>query len=295
MRSAIFWCMLFSMLLNSASAQVTVVENASGKRVQSGGEVSASRLRQSQPPEKIAEGYVFPLSGARRRPRARAERILTGVFSASGTVETQEPGAVLPDRMDIGSSSAAPKKSVKQQDTIAWITKEGLLYHDPFLECPAASGSERVWVGDYHELSGLQPCNDCFQKNNSVPDFIQKESGGLDVASAGSLLANADFLAWAQDRLPIRNPGFISSQKLLIYPKMEMTAKGLHQLARETEMAYRRMTWKVIEVLGKHSEIDTGNISSFDDEVAETEHTTSPAPAKTAVEPPQFEEAKEVR
>ncbi len=287
--------MLFSMLLNSASAQVTVVENASGKRVPSASPASAGQLRQSQSAEKIAEGYVFPLSGARRRPRARAERILTGIFSASGTMETQDPGATLPDRLNSDSSSATRKKSVKQQDTIAWITREGLLYHDPFLECPAASGSERVWVDDYHELSGLQPCNDCFQKNNNIPDFIQKESGGLDVASATSLMANADFLAWAQERLPIRNPGFISTQKLVIYPKMEMTAKGLHQLARETEMAYRRMTWKVIEVLGKHSEIDTGNLSSFDDEVAESAVTNPPGDSRPASEPLQFEEAKEAK
>ena len=83
------------------------------------------------------------------------------------------------------------------------------------------------------------------------------------------MLNNADFLVWAQERLPLRNPGFVTSQKLMIYPKMEMTRKGLHQLARETELAYRRKTWKVIEVIAKQSEADLDQISSFDTDVAD--------------------------
>ncbi len=271
MRSGLICGMLFSMLLNSVSAQVMIV-GTDGRQLLTNRPEIASQSATVSRLEKTAEGYIFPISGAKRQPKGRVERILTGIFSGSGSVDVRsEKGVALPDRLDLDVSPAMRRETVKDKDTIAWITKEGLLYHDPFLECPAASGSERVWVGDYHELCGLQPCEDCFQKNNNIPDFISKESGGLDVASAPGILTNAAFLEWAQSHLPIRNPGFISTQKLIIYPKMEMTALGLHQLARETELAYRRLTWKVIEVLGKQSEIDTGNISSFNSDFSETD------------------------
>ncbi len=275
MRSGLIFGMLFCMLLNGVSAQVMIVGSKDRQVLTNRPEVASLSATVTRI-DKTAEGYVFPVSGAKRQPAGHAERILTGIFSASGSAEvSSEKEMSLPDRIDLDASPALRRATVKDKDTIAWITKEGLLYHDPFLECPAASGSERIWIGDYHELCGLQPCEDCFQKNNNIPDFISKEAGGLDVASAPGLLANGAFLEWVQSHLPIKNPGFISTQKLIIYPKMEMTARGLHQLARETEHAYRRLTWRVIEVLGKHSEIDTGNISSFDTDVSEKDEKSA--------------------
>ncbi|GAB1355170.1 hypothetical protein MASR1M12_39110 [Erysipelotrichia bacterium] len=43
----------------------------------------------------------------------------------------------------------------------------------------------------------------------------------------------------------------------------------MHQLARETELAYRRKNLKVIEVIAKQSEADLDQISSFDTDVAD--------------------------
>lgn len=228
----------------------------------------ASEVQAGNPGEVIktdrqAEGYVFPLTSKKRKPTARAEKILTGVFSAHDEVKVVKTGKELPDKLDFTDTQGEKRSKPKNGDTIAWITREGIAYHDPFLDC--ASGSERIWVSSINELSGLLPCEECFKKNNQAPGFISKESGGLDLASAAALLSNGDFLVWAQNRLPIRNPGFISSQKLMVYPKMEMTDNGLHQLAREIELAYRRHTWKVIEVIGKKSETDTGSVSSFDE------------------------------
>ena len=271
MRQRLIMSMLFSMLVLqypfAISAQVVAIQGASGTEVLTNNINSAGVTGPIRKIDKKAEGYIFPLNGQNRRPVARVERILTGVFSGAGESVVAPDSGNLPDRIETGSETRARPKTSQDKDTIAWKTNGGLLYHDPFLEC--ATGSERLWVNSIHELCGLQPCPDCFQKNGIIPAFISKESGGLDVATAGTLLSNADFIAWAQERLPIRNPGFISTQKLIVYPKMEMTRKGLHQLARETELAYRRMTWKTIEVLGKQSEIDTENISSFDSEVSE--------------------------
>jgi len=204
------------------------------------------------------EGIVFPTRPQRKVPRPRAERILTGIFS--GREEIVDDSAVTED-IYVNTPRRPRSVSQKTAATIAWMTEGGITYHDPFLEC--ATGTERVWLDDVKDLSGLAPCEECFIKTAHAPEFIQKESGGLDLASASELLTNQQFLVWAGERLPIKNPGFISTRRLLIYPKMEMTEAGLRQLAKEVEMAYRRHTWRVIEVIAKKSETDTDSISSF--------------------------------
>lgn len=253
-----------------ASAQIVEVENKAGVVVLTNSLAVASSGKELKKIDTSAEGYIFPVKGQKNRPPAKAQRILTGVFSGSGektVVSSGKPGE-LPEV--VGFDQTPVRRQTKRDaETIAWVTKAGSLYHDPFLECAWASGTERIWVDSVQELKGLEPCSECYQKNNSVPNFIKKESGGLDIATSTALLSNADFLVWVQERLPLRNPGFITSQKLMIYPKMEMTRKGLHQLARETELAYRRKTWKIIEVVAKQSEADLDQISSFDTEVSE--------------------------
>lgn len=261
------FCVLTGVILLNlaieAHADVMIIEKQSGKAVLTNVPGEASGSRQIKMLDKKAECYVFPLVGRNRKPALRAEKILTGIFSGKNEIQVLSDGKDLPVEVDHIEVSQKKRTTSQDENTIAWITKEGLLYHDPFLEC--ATGSERVWVSSVKDLCGLQPCEECFKKNNHTPDFIVKESGGLDLASAAMLLNNADFLTWAQEHLPIRNPGLISSQKLLIYAKMEMTDNGLQQLARETELAYRRHTWKIIEVIGKKSETDTGSVSSFED------------------------------
>ncbi len=251
-------------------AQVVEVKNKAGDVVITNSPAIASSGKELKIIDARAEGYIFPAKGQKKRRSLKAQRILTGVFSGSGEktgVSSDKPGD-LPDI--IGFDQAPVKRQAKRDaETIAWVTKTGTFYHDPFLECIWASGTERIWIDSVKGLSGLEPCPECYQKNNSVPEFIRKESGGLDVATATTLLSNADFLVWVQERLPLRNPAFITSQKLMIYPKMEMTRKGLHQLARETELAYRRKTWKVIEVIAKPSEADLDQVSSFDTDVTD--------------------------
>ncbi len=251
-------------------AQVVEVKNRAGGVLITNSPAVASSGKELKKIDTSAEGYVFPVKGQKSRRSPKVQRILTGVFSGSGEKAVAAPGkpGELPDV--VGFDNAPVKRQTKRDaETVAWVTKVGSLYHDPFLECAWASGTERIWVDSVKELNGFEPCSECYQKNDSVPEFIKKESGGLDVATATTLLSNADFLVWVQERLPLRNPGFITSQKLMIYPKMEMTRKGLHQLARETELAYRRKTWKVIEVVAKKSEADLDQISSFEAEVTD--------------------------
>lgn len=219
-----------------------------------------------KPQGKKAECYIFPLVGRERKPSPKGKKILTGVFSGKNeehVLSSEEEELVQSNRNK--TLEKKRKKTKKDANTIAWITTGALLYHDPFLEC--ASGTDRIWISTTKDLCGLQPCEECFKKNAHAPGFIVKESGGIDIASAAALLSNEDFLVWAQERLPIKNPGFISSEKLMIYPKMEMTDNGLLQLARETEQAYRRHTWKTIEVVGKKSATDTADISSFQEDM----------------------------
>lgn len=207
------------------------------------------------------EGIIFSTRSRHPIQRPRAERILTGIFSgreetADSPVQSEEAYMTAPRRPRLAAKKTAA--------TIAWMTEGGIIYHDPFLEC--ATGTERVWIDDIKDLSGLAPCEECFIKTAQAPEFIRKESGGLDLASASELLTNQQFLVWAGERLPIKNPGFITTRRLLVYPKMEMTEAGLRQLAKEVEMAYRRHTWRVIEVIVKKSDTDTDSISSFEED-----------------------------
>lgn len=204
-----------------------------------------------------SEIIVFPTRTHKPILRPQAERVLSGIFSN----RQEDEGGALPQEDSYTSLNKHRPAKQKNGDSIAWINEGGIVYHDLFLECK--TGSERVWVDNVQDLCGLAPCEECLIKTAQVPGFIKKESGGLDLASATGLLSNQEFLVWASERLPIKNPGFISSRRLLIYPKMEMTDNGLLQLAKEIEMAYRRHTWRVVEVIVKKSETDNTSISSF--------------------------------
>lgn len=248
---------LLSAICSARAGETFLVESKDGRSIITNDPVLASEARNVKPLGK-PEGLVFPTHPQRRIKRPQVERILTGIFS--GREETDESPVSLEETYMQIPASRHPL-SQKTADTIAWMAEGGLVYHDPFLEC--ATGTDRVWVNDIKDLSGLAPCEECFIKTAHAPEFIRNESGGLDLASASELLTNQQFLVWAGERLPIKNPGFITTRRLLVYPKMEMTEAGLRQLAKEVEMAYRRHTWRVIEVLVKKSETDTDSISSF--------------------------------
>lgn len=247
------------------AGEVVLIEGRDGDSIITNDAKIVSGAKKQQRLGK-AEVMIFPTRG-KSRPRPRAERILTGIFSGS---ETSDSSQVLPEETYALSTRRERPVTVKTADTIAWITEGGTIYHDPFLEC--STGTHRVWINDIRDLCGLEPCEECFVKTAHAPEFIKKESGGLDLASATQLLNNKEFLSWANDRLPVKNPGFISTRRLLVYPKMEMTEAGLRQLAKEVELAYRRHTWRIIEVVVKKSEIDTGSISSFGDERDNADH-----------------------
>lgn len=215
--------------------------------------------------KKKPETFIFPVDPGRPRPFKPAEKVLTGVFSGSGAKEAAETDKIENKLSGDSSSSKKAASRKKTADSIAWVTKDGLFYHDILLNL-CASETEMIWINDHSALCGLEPCQECFVKTSHVPEFIRKESGGLELATAGVLLDNSDFLKWLVERIPVKNPSFLSTRKLLIYPALEVTENGLKQLVREVELAYRRHTWKVIEVVGKMNELDTEIISSFNRE-----------------------------
>lgn len=232
---------------------------------------SAKRGKSTKPVnqkiEKKAETIIFPVDPHKRKLFKPEEQVLSGIFSGR-EAEYGENSSVL-EKQDDQSTLLIRKQPTrkKTENTIAWIARDGMAFHDPFLDCAnIASGSEKVWINSVVDLCGLDPCEECFIKTNHAPEFIIKESKGLDLASAASILDNKGFVSWLAEHLPVKNPGFLSTRRLLIYPALEMTDNGLLQLARETELAYRRHTWKVIEVIGKKSELDTENLSSFAEE-----------------------------
>ncbi|GEM_PF-3500928 len=212
-----------------------------------------------------AEGYIFSNQGGRQKKFAPAQTVFTGVYSSRKSAKE----SISPNEADFTETSAdsnledvgVSTARAANDATIAWVTREADFYHDPFLEC--ASHSTRLWVKDVAALAGLEPCKNCFHSTGHAPGFINNESKGLDLASAGALLDNDAFLKWLEQHLPVKNAVFLTGQKMLIYPKQEMSSEALRELAHEVALAYRRHTWKVIEVLGKKSESDLENISSY--------------------------------
>ncbi|NCB37313.1 MAG: hypothetical protein EOM80_00955 [Erysipelotrichia bacterium] len=239
-------------------AQVIVAENKNAVKMRTAFPETASGSFKIQKTDKSAEGYVFPVTAPRRRPAGKVERILTGVFDQKGLRESTQQKTDVPD-----VEEKLQKTSQKMSDSIAWVTTLAFDYHAPFLSCESAG--EKVWVSSIKDLCGFSPCETCFIKPGRVPEFIQNECGGLDLASSSALLTNEAFQLWAVENLPVVNPSFISLRKLQVYPKTQMSDAGLKELAREVELAYRRHTWKVIEVVVKKSETDPGLISSFGD------------------------------
>jgi hypothetical protein len=215
------------------------------------------------------EGYVFPRSSSKKKKYPKAQQIFTGIYSTSDTEESESAkvkaastSEKLSAKIDSESiSSKEEEKAEKDAATIAWIRENQEFYHDPLLEC--GTGTKRIWIKDIKKLAGLLPCQDCFHKNGQAPAFIKEECGGLDLATAGVLLDNGEFKEWAMKHLPIKKAVFLTTRKLMVYPKQTMSRKGLKEIAQEVAMAYRRHTWKVIEVLARNTEKDLAGISSF--------------------------------
>ncbi len=250
-----FYSLLFAITVNAQQSDSLILTN------------DDALAKGSDRFEKVtsqAEIRIFSAKPQRKRKLQPAEKVLSGVFSGRPSSEVASLPSLLPASESADSSERSFSRR-KTETSVAWVGNNSLEFHDPYLDCGKASGSERIWVNGVKELCGLDPCDECFFKTNHPPAFIKKESGGLDLASAATLLDNKSFIDWIEKHLPVKNPSFLSTRKLLIYPKLEMTRKGLWQLAKEVEFAYRRHTWRVIEVMAKQSEIDTQSISSFAD------------------------------
>lgn len=255
---------LFILIATVHASQPTalIIRDSAGKEiiVDKDNEALATQSFQIKP-IGIAEGFVFPTTPPRRKKYPSAETIFTGVYSErikqrNGLVNEKDEKSFVESDEDIESDNKVNKP------VIAWITKEGDFFHNPYL-ATCGSYTPTIWIRNIADLNGLEPCPNCFIQIDHAPDFIFKECGGLDLATAGALLDNSGFIAWVEQNLPVKKAVFLTSRKLLIYPKMEMTNEALRELAHETAMAYRRHTWKVIEVLAKKNETDLENISSF--------------------------------
>ena len=203
--------------------------------------------------------YVFPVETDKKEFKP-VRRVLTGIFT-----EKRQSKAVAEEKEKALEGGKLQRKEVAprklNEKTIAWINSNSIYYHDPQNNC--LNIKERSWAEDKKELLGLEPCPDCFKKLNKTPEFIKKDSAAFDVAEADKLLLNADFAEWIKKRFPVEDMTFISGTKLLAYPNLDMTSKGMHQLAIEIQNAYLRQTWRVIEVIVKSNPDVVPYVSSF--------------------------------
>lgn len=206
--------------------------------------------------------YVFPVE-TEKQPFKPVKRVLTGIFT-----DKQQKKALAEDKAKAEKNAELKKKEIAPRKlnakTIAWITPMGFYYHDPLNNCLKVE--QPIWVEDKKELLGLEPCPDCFKKRNIIPAFIKEEAGNFDIAKADALLINSEFIDWVKERLPIRDMSFISGSKALISSKNEMAKIGLYNLALETQNAYLRQTWRVIEVQARMEDDKPLYLSSFDKE-----------------------------
>jgi hypothetical protein len=226
-------------------------------------EVTSATLKLKPLPE--AETYIFPVTSPKRKEYAPAQKIFTGVYSSKKREKEESAEGkfkVFNSALNTGENiDEVGKSETKDQSTIAWISKDENFYHSPYLDC--GSVTRKIWVKNLEVLAGIEPCPGCFHSTGQAPKFIREECGGLDLAEPDELLDNAGFIEWLTQHLPVKKAVFLTSKKLLIYPNKEMSAKGLEELAHEVAMAYRRHTWKVIEVMTKNSKQSIESYSSF--------------------------------
>ena len=203
--------------------------------------------------------YVFPVE-TEKQPFKPVKRVITGIFT-----DKQQNKAVEEDKEKAQEAGKLQRKEIAprklNEKTLAWVNSNSIYYHDPENNC--LNIKERSWAEDKKELLGLEPCPDCFKKLKKTPAFIKKESVNFEVADADNLLVNSDFVEWAKKRLPIDDMNFISGTKVFAYPNLDMTSKGMHQLAIEIQNAYLRQTWRVIEVIVKAKPEVVPYVSSF--------------------------------
>jgi hypothetical protein len=213
----------------------------------------------------VAEGYIFSNKPGKKKSAlsSKVKVIFSGFYSGSKEDRKYIEHLSPTEYSGYGESfKDSAKKESPKDHSIAWIKKDGEVYHD-HLQPECASVAQKIWINEDKQLAGLTPCRKCFIISNSAPSFIEEECGGLDMASASALLDNAGFIEWAKEHLPVKEPSFLTNSKLLVFSKDEMSDKGLNQLAKEVARAYRRHTWKVIEVMAKNAKGNSAHASSF--------------------------------
>lgn len=203
--------------------------------------------------------YVFPVE-TEKKPFKPVKRVITGIFTNKQQEKAEEEEKAKATEKEKIQVREIPPRTLNER-TIAWITPMGIYYHDPHNNC--SNTNERNWAEENKELVGLEPCPKCFKELKKTPPFIKNQLGNLEIADSDHLLLNNAFIEWAKDRFPIKGISFISDTKIMAYPTLDMTSKGMYQLAKELQGAYLRQTWRVIEVQVKSNPDVVEYVSSF--------------------------------
>ncbi len=250
---------------------------------------SKSSPKQAGNSSSNAEVYVFP-ADTEKQPFKPVKRVITGIFSNKQQKKALEDQKSKEKGNEVIQPRPVAPRTLNAK-TIAWTTPMGIYYHDPNNNC--SNANERNWAEENKELVGLEPCPDCFKRSFKIPEFIKKQFGNIEIADSEHLLLNNEFIEWAKTRLPVKDMNFISGDKLLAYPSLDMSSLGMHQLATELEKAYLKQTWRVIEVQVKSNPNVVEYVSSFHPTAEllgvvknkETENKTSTQSAKSSKKP----------
>ena len=171
--------------------------------------------------------YVFPTEPENNK-ESSDKTVMTGIFKDKIFEKKSEPKKKVSPKEKEQNINVLPLKKVSDE-TIAWTNLLSSYYHDPFNNCQ--NTEDRTMTDNKEDIVGLEPCPDCFKKRQITPKFIQKEFENKEIADANNLMINSEFVEWISQRLPIKEMTFISGTMLLVYPNLEMTNKGLYQLA----------------------------------------------------------------
>ena len=208
---------------------------------------------------------IFPTE-TQKLNQSTENKVMTGVFKEE-IFERKSESKVKDNKIESGKEKkqkieVLPIKKINDE-TIAWINLLSSYYHDPYNNCQNIE--DRVMIDNKEDIVGLEPCPDCFKKRKIIPKFIQKEFEDSEIADSNHLMINSEFIKWISERLPIKEMNFISGTMVKVYANLEMTNKGLYQLALKIQDAYLQKTWRVIEVQVKLNPTSNKYVSSFSD------------------------------
>lgn len=215
-----------------------------------------------RPTSQEAEIFVFPIKPQRSVDAWKCpDSFVFGTKPASDSFEPDKPQPSKDTKKEFPTQTEEDKKdnekyeSKKPSEAIAIYSQARDFFHSTNSIC--ISKGQQIKAFKTADIHKLMPCTLCFTRADKPPQFIQDESGGLDLASASMLFSNDELIDWISNNLPVKEPEFTSQHSLQTYSLEPISQTAMQELAKEIAAAARRKMWRVIKVKIKDPENDS--------------------------------------